>query len=92
MAAEALFLLASKFEIDGFPMQAMHCLQGMIGIKLLPELKVRARCRLGRMLLTHTHNLKQAKAHLHQAVGDGSSRILRCHMHTVMACCMLKIA
>ena len=69
--ADALYLLSNRFEHDGFPMPAMHCLQGLLSLKLLPEQEVRARCRLGSLLLRHTRNLRQAKTHLHLAVGRG---------------------
>ena len=70
MAAEALFLLAGKFEADGFPLQAIHCLLGLHGLTLLPDQEVRTRCSLGRMLLQHTHSTRQAKLHLHAAVSQ----------------------
>ncbi|GAX77372.1 hypothetical protein CEUSTIGMA_g4818.t1 [Chlamydomonas eustigma] len=67
MAADALSLLAIKFEQDGFPLHAIHCLQGLITLRLLPEQEARVRCKLGHLLVNHTRNLKMAKTHLKQA-------------------------
>ncbi len=67
--SEALSLLASKFERDGCPLPAIHCLQGLVGLKgLLPDFEARARAKLGRLLLYHTKNLRQSKSNLQQAV------------------------
>jgi hypothetical protein len=68
MASDALSLLAIRFEQDGFPLHAIHCLQGLLSLKLLPEQEARARCKLGHLLVNHTMNLKLAKSQLKQAV------------------------
>ena len=66
--ADALGLLASNLEHQGCPLQAINCLQARISLKLLPDQEARARISLGRLLLMHTMNHKDAKQQLMKAV------------------------
>jgi hypothetical protein len=66
--AQALDALAAKFEAENCPQQAVACLLGLLGQSLLPDAEVRARLQLARLLMRHTHNLREAKTHLQRAV------------------------
>lgn len=79
-ALDTLVLLATKFEEEGRPMQAIHCLYALLRARLLPDQEAKARLSLGRLLLQHTHNQKDAQKALQRAV-------------SVTACgCCLRIA
>ena len=67
-ALDALGFLASSLEIDGKPLQSLHCLLAALGLKPLPDAEAKARCQIGRLLLAHTNNLLEAKDHLQRAV------------------------
>ncbi|KAG1679676.1 hypothetical protein FOA52_006195 [Chlamydomonas sp. UWO 241] len=69
MSERDLLELAAHFDRTGQPLHAIQCLLGLLGMegKLLPDVETRARARLGRLLVHHTHNLRQAKTHLQTA-------------------------
>lgn len=50
------------------PLEAIKCYSAMLGLSLLPDDEARARLSLGTLLLEHTHNAGDAKAHLQKAV------------------------
>lgn len=66
----SLALLAAKFEGEGQPLPAIHALYALLQQRthLLPDQEAVARCTLGRLLLEHTTNLKEARQELMAAV------------------------
>lgn len=70
-APEVLGELATHFEATGQPVQAIHCLTALLAqTQLMPDVEVRARLALGRLLLLHTSNLSEAKKQLQRAVSS----------------------
>ncbi|GFR44019.1 hypothetical protein Agub_g5174, partial [Astrephomene gubernaculifera] len=64
---DALAILATSYDRDGFPIQAIHCLQALVKQQLPPDFEAKARLHLGRLLLEHTYNFKEASSHLLRA-------------------------
>ncbi|EFJ41116.1 hypothetical protein VOLCADRAFT_98912 [Volvox carteri f. nagariensis] len=73
---DALALLASGFERDGCPIQAIHCLQALANRQLPSDFEAKARLHLGRLLLEHTYNFKEALCHLLRAAYTAISDLL----------------
>lgn len=68
-AIDALVLLAARFEAEGNPLQAIHCLLALLKSRnLAPDQEARARLSLGRLLIDHTCNHKDALKELLKAV------------------------
>eukprot|EP00798_Chlamydomonas_sp_ICE-L_P018304 gene18304-24764_t len=65
--SEALALMAKELDGQNCPLQAIHCWQAQLGLQLLPDKEVRARMHLGRLLMQHTRNYKDARQHLQSA-------------------------
>ncbi|GLI66110.1 hypothetical protein VaNZ11_009821 [Volvox africanus] len=63
----ALALLATSYERDGCPIQTIHCLQALVNCQLPPDFEAKARMHLGRVLLEHTYNFREALSHLLRA-------------------------
>ncbi|GJP34673.1 hypothetical protein CLOM_g19086 [Closterium sp. NIES-68] len=68
-AASALWLMASHFESTRQIPQLVKCLEAVCQSPqpFLPLVEVRTRCWLAHVLLTHSRNVLQAKAHLERA-------------------------
>lgn len=67
---DALLLLAGQFQSEGSVTAAIQCLEGVAQSPdaLLPLTEARARRQLAALLLAHTHNVAEAKAHLEKSV------------------------
>lgn len=75
---DTLEMLASRFEAQGHPLRAIHCLEcALASALLLPDQEARLRARLGRLLLRHTHNQRSARVNLQQAVRHDASSIMQ---------------
>jgi hypothetical protein len=72
---DSLLLLAGQFQSEGSVTAAVHCLEAIAQAQqaLLPLTEARARRQLAALLLAHTHNVVEAKAHLEKSVR------LHCH-------------
>jgi len=66
---DALLLLAGQFQSEGSVTAAIQCLEGVAQSPdaLLPLTEARARRQLAALLLAHTHNVAEAKAHLEKS-------------------------
>ncbi|KAF5840256.1 hypothetical protein DUNSADRAFT_17359 [Dunaliella salina] len=74
----ALGVLASKFESEGRPMEALHCLHALLLSRLLPDQEAKARVQTGRLMLEHTTNHKEAYKEL-MAAQQVASSLVGCH-------------
>lgn len=72
--AEGLIVLAASYENDGCPIQALHCYHALVNQVLPPDVEVKARLNLARLMLQHTFNVKEACNHLLRAVSAGGSQ------------------
>eukprot|EP00983_Pelagomonas_calceolata_P065405 1148577-Pelagomonas_calceolata.AAC.4 len=60
--SKALSLLAAKFESEGRPIEALHCLHALLLSRLLPDQEAKARVQTGRLMLEHTSTTPRAAA------------------------------
>ncbi|XP_072979158.1 sister chromatid cohesion protein SCC4 [Typha angustifolia] len=69
-AVEGLWALAEESELRHDFGGAARCLEAVLqsGLSLLPLAEIRTRLRLSRILLSSSHNLHHAKAHLERAL------------------------
>lgn len=69
--AEGLWGLADYHEKTGEIGKAIKCLEAICQsrVSFLPIIEAKTRLHVATLLLRHTHNLNQAKAHLERAVG-----------------------
>jgi hypothetical protein len=67
---DALLLLAGQFHSEGSIKPAIHCLEAIAQSPqaLYPLTESHARSQLATLLLAHTNNVMEAKAHLEKAV------------------------
>ncbi|KAJ9529911.1 hypothetical protein QJQ45_022285, partial [Haematococcus lacustris] len=73
-ASDALLLLASRWEAQGHPLLAVRCLSALLqwlvlgamvqGAALLPDHEAKVRLSLGRLLVNHSCNFKDAEREL----------------------------
>jgi len=72
--AEGLWQLAEEHEKAGCIAPAVKCLEAICQsqVSFLPVIEVKTRLRIATLLLQHTDNIPQAKAHLERAVGVSS--------------------
>lgn len=70
VVAEGLWGLADHHENQGEIGKAIKCLEAVCQsqVPFLPIIEVKTRLRVATLLLKHTHNVNQAKAHLERAV------------------------
>ncbi|KAG2438757.1 hypothetical protein HXX76_005301 [Chlamydomonas incerta] len=73
--AEGLIIVAASYENDGCPIQALHCYQALVNQVLPPDVEVKARLNLARLMLEHTFNVKEACNHLLRAQSQSRSLI-----------------
>lgn len=68
--AEGLWQLAEENEKAGRIAPAVKCLEAICQsqVSFLPVIEVKTRLRIASLLLEHTDNVPQAKAHLERAV------------------------
>lgn len=65
---EALGALADNLIATGKYAQAVQCLKSLVIMNVLPDVEAKARLALGKLLVTRTHNIAEAKAELQRAV------------------------
>lgn len=67
--SDGLLLLAAQLEASGQWPGAAKCYEAVLqGGAQLPQAEAATRLRLARLLLQHTHNVHETRAHLERAV------------------------
>ncbi|RZS21070.1 hypothetical protein BHM03_00053653 [Ensete ventricosum] len=91
---EGLWSLAEEAELCRDYGAAVKCLESLLqcGASLLPLVEIRTRLRLAHLLLSRSHNLNHAKAHLERALlllssGRSAALHLKLSAHSLLARC-----
>ncbi|WOL14418.1 hypothetical protein Cni_G23198 [Canna indica] len=93
-AVEGLWSLAEEAELRRDYGAAVKCLESLLqsGASLLPLVEIRTRLRLAHLLLSRSHNLNHAKAHLERALlllsaAPSAALHLKLSAHSLLARC-----
>ena len=93
----ALFHLSRDFALKLLPLQAVKCLEAVVQKQppYLPHVEAEARANLAVLLLRHTRNAREAKAHLERALRQAEqlpvSLAFVCKVISLLSTCLGKL-